>query len=190
MLAPSVTQNFPETIIEKISLKEFSSATELILNHPELKEAILNKVYELIDDECSTVCSTKEKSLFRHFNDSTEFEWKDYVCEIKAKAPTLYSIMSKIVSHCDKRNSRTIEYHYPGICTAMAVLLKDRNKNMVGLQTVISLLLFSSNVQKQVCSRTLIHNAVQRFVSWLHLAQIKVKERLSKLLYSSKQTSI
>ena len=66
------------------------------------------------------------------------------------KSPVFYRIVSKVVSHSDTRNMRTIDYHHPGICTATAILLKERNKNMTGIQTVISQILFASNVRKQV----------------------------------------
>ena len=65
----------------------------------------------------------KDKSILRHFN---AFEWNDYVLEMKTKSPILYRILSKIVAHNDKRASRQLEHHFPGICTATAILLKER----------------------------------------------------------------
>ncbi len=69
---------------------------------------------------------------------------------MQVKSP---SIVSKIVSHGDKRNSRQLKHHFAGVCMATAILLKERNKDMTGIQTLIFLLLFTSNIQKQVYGR-------------------------------------
>ncbi len=40
--------------------------------------------------------------------------------------------------------------HTPGICTAVSILLKERNMGMSGLQTFTSLVLFSARVSQKV----------------------------------------
>ena len=40
----------------------------------------------------------------------------------------------------------------PGICMATAILLKERNKKLHGVQSRISTLLYSSHLEKQVCA--------------------------------------
>lgn len=55
------------------------------------------------------------------------------------------------MSHTDHRNDMKLgEIHQPAICMAVAILLKERNQEMVGLQTCVSLLLYISRAQKQV----------------------------------------
>ena len=56
-----------------------------------------------------------------------------------------------IVNRNDYRNQhKQGERHHPGICMAIATLLKERNHEMCGVQTYLSLVLFSSRVHKEV----------------------------------------
>ena len=56
-----------------------------------------------------------------------------------------------MVSMNDHRNQhKGGVQHYPGICMAMEVLLKDRNREICGVQSVLSLLLFFSHAEKKV----------------------------------------
>ena len=41
---------------------------------------------------------------------------------------------------------------YPGMVTAAAVLLKQRNREMVAIPSVVSLLMYRGYCQKQVCT--------------------------------------
>ena len=76
------------------------------------------------------------------------------ISELQTRAPFLFKLLSKIVIHSDKRNQHKHgTVHHPGICVAVATILKERNKSMVGLQTLVSLLLFESHVQKQLYTR-------------------------------------
>ncbi len=60
-------------------------------------------------------------------------------------------MLNAVVTHSDYRNSRKKgAIHHPGICMAAAVLLKERNRKMVGIQLFFSLVLFNSRVQKNV----------------------------------------
>ena len=64
------------------------------------------------------------------------------------------SVVTSLVSKNDPRNTRkTGRAHYPSICTGIAIILKERNREMCGIQTLLSLVLFTSRVQKQVASR-------------------------------------
>ncbi len=65
------------------------------------------------------------------------------------KAPTLFKLL---VTRSDHRNkTKKGAKHHPGICMALSVLLKERNREMSGLQTFLSLVLFSTRVNKKVC---------------------------------------
>ena len=67
------------------------------------------------------------------------------------KAPVFLQFCRAIVEHGDHRNEKKKgSVHLPAICMTVAVLLNERNREMVGLQTCISLLLYASNAQKQV----------------------------------------
>ena len=80
-----------------------------------------------------------------------DFSFSFLIEEIKQHAPLLLKIFTTIVTHLDKRKMTSIDgRHDGGIVMALAILLKDRNREMVGMQTVVSLLLFPSRVQKTV----------------------------------------
>ncbi len=102
---------------------------------------------------CST--SVKPESLFRHvsFQPSPVFSWKQCIAELQSKCPTLYQLLREIVSQSDQRNRfKRGDQHFPGMCVAIAILLKERNRHMTGIQTLLSMILYYSRVQKKVCS--------------------------------------
>lgn len=124
-----------------------------LFNHDGLRDMIINKVISIIQEECLVLCRRSEPSLFRKSSptDYLDFKWSKYIEEMESKSPIILRLFQAIVSYNDKRNSvKHGAVHFPGICMAMSVLLKERNREMVGLQTLLSLVLFTSRVQKQV----------------------------------------
>ena len=124
-----------------------------MFGHVGIREHLLNRFVEAIDGECDTLCQRGNTSVFRKIpiKDFPTFTWISCISELEVKAPILHKIVSKIVSKSDHRNKlKQGDRHYPGICMALAALLKERNREMNGLQTFVSLILFSSRVQKQV----------------------------------------
>ena len=132
-----------------------STIAKMVLAHEGLREHILLKLFELIDAECGKLCQRgcNPPSLFRKIpvENLPKFQWGSLITELEARAPTLLRMLATIVSKNDHRNQyKQGERHHPGICMAIATLLKDRNREMCGVQTFISLVLFSSTVHKQV----------------------------------------
>ena len=132
-----------------------STISKLVLAHNDLREQILLRVIEMIDRECACLCqrAASPPSIFRKIpiKSLAEFQWSGCIDELLRKAPVLLRVFSKIVSSNDHRNQQKRgDRHQPGICTAIAVLLKERNREMNGLQRMLSLVLFTSRVQKQV----------------------------------------
>ena len=106
----------------------------------------------MIDQECSLLCQRISPSAFRSITDLQSFQWENCIGDLSTRAPNLMALLSKIVSHSDHRNQKkAASSHFPGICMAIAVLLKERNREVCGIQTLISLILFSSHAEKQVC---------------------------------------
>ena len=56
----------------------------------------------------------------------------------------------RVVTSDHRNEQKRADYHNPGICMSTAVLLKERNREIVGVQTHISLALFTSRVNKDV----------------------------------------
>ena len=132
-----------------------STIAKMVLAHEGIREHILLKLFDLIDAECSKLCqrACNPPSLFRKIpvESLPKFQWGSCIKELEVKAPTLLRMLSMIVSRNDHRNQhKQGERHHPGICMAIATLLKERNREMCGVQTFLSLVLFSSRVHKQV----------------------------------------
>ena len=71
--------------------------------------------------------------------------------ELERDAPLLLQIIQCLVARNDYRNKCKVgAAHYHGICTAIAVMLKERNREMCGLQSLLSLLMYSGHCEKQV----------------------------------------
>ena len=117
-----------------------------------------------VELECSNLCqrSTDSFSPFRKIpvGKLTDFQWKSFTKDLSVKAPILLRLISSIVAHSDYRNKRKVgSAHDPGICMALAVLLKERNREMCGVQSLVSVLLYNSHVDKQVC-RIILYNVI------------------------------
>lgn len=73
------------------------------------------------------------------------------ISDLQSEAPVLFKLLTCVVSHSDKGNAHKHRIvHYPAISMAVATVLKERNKNMIGMQILLSLLLFKSCAQKQI----------------------------------------
>ena len=123
-------------------------------------DALLKK----IKAECEVLCSTLSKTKLRLSSpeDLTKFDWNDVAGELQQKAPNFLSFLTTVAA--PKRRSRnrhkgiTTECLYPAVCTAAAVLLKQRCEGMSALQHIIGTMLFHGNASKQVFIILLIKN--------------------------------
>ena len=134
------------------------SIAKAAFSHSGLRENIVKKVCTVVNEECAALCSKSMQpvSIFRRLSSeqAETFSWKQCISELEYKAPTLFSILTYVISRTDHRNQKKRgKNHHAGICTAVAVLLKERNREMCGVQFFISLVLFSSRVHKKVCMR-------------------------------------
>ena len=142
-----------------------SSIAKAVFAHSQLREHILLKVLDLICEESATLCKRNPASSFRRIpiDSLSMFCWEHYYKELDHKAP----ILSRMVKHNDHRNSKKKgTHHLPAVCMAIAILLKERNREMCGVQSLLSLVLFESHVQKRVCKLLLscLHLFVHRFI--------------------------
>ena len=140
------------------------SIAKAVFAHQELRKCIVTKCLDLITAECSIVCrkNPANPSPFRRISIDHlgEFSLEAFMQELKTHAPTLFQVASAIAGHNDHKNQyKKGSQHHPGICMALAVLLKERNREMCGLQTLVSIALFNSRVQKKVTVKkcTCIH---------------------------------
>ena len=115
-----------------------------------VKEAVLSLILQDIFQECSNLCKKTPTSLLRKIpvDKMAEFSWEELIKELTFTAPTMLRVVSSIAVRI--QNQVTSPSHYPGICAAVAVTLKERNKEMCGIQSMLSLLMYSCHCEKQV----------------------------------------
>lgn len=129
------------------------SIASAVLAMEAVKEAIFTSFLESINRECSVLCQTSTVSHFRHIpvDQLKIFKWNTLIDELESKSPLLLKILTSIAVRNDHRNKKKVgPAHYPGIGTAAAVLLKERNCHMSGLQSLVSMLMYSCHCEKQV----------------------------------------
>ena len=144
------------------------SIARAVHEHGSIRELLRKKFMNEIDVECSALCkhtlpNTNTPSLFRKINvqEMAAFSWGKCIRELQSTAPVLLQLLLGIVSHSDHRNQEKLgEQHYPGICMAVATLLKERNRQMSGIQTFLFPVLFSSLVEKQVSQCKYLHMCI------------------------------
>ena len=121
-----------------------ASIARAVYSHRDIHEKLLHKFMGDLESECSSICKralpgTGKPSLFRKIpvKDMPTFSWSDCVNKLESTAPLLLRLMLLIVSHSNHRNKdKRCERHYPGMCMAIATLLKERNREMSGVQTL------------------------------------------------------
>lgn len=150
-----------------LATENSSLLVKAFVENEKLKEAVFSTYLDKINAECSTLCQSSENSpsIFRAINAQSlpQLDWSSYIADLKEKAPVLFSILSKICTHNDHCNAfKRGPVHNPGICMAAAVLLNERNMHMTGIQSIMSLLLFSAHVEKQVC-------ILQKLINFMHV---------------------
>lgn len=131
------------------------SIAAAVMEVESVQKAIIGIYSERISRECGILCQklADSPSCFRTIpvNQLDGFSWEAMLGELKDKAPILLDVLTTIVSFSDHRNKVKVGCkHNPGICTAVAVLLKERNRQMSGLQSILSMLMYVCHCEKQV----------------------------------------
>ena len=149
------------------------SIAKAVLSENDLKEAIIKQVLRELNDECTNLCKKTITSPFCTIptDELANFKWKDMVTDIQLKAPLLFTILHGIAARNDHRNVVKVgAAHYPGICTAAAILLKERSRHMCGLQSLVSIMMYSCHAEKQVhkCLREIEHKILFALLIVIH----------------------
>ena len=78
-----------------------------------------------------------------------DFNIKAVLDELKRKAPTLLAILTAVV--CQPQKSQNCESDFHVIAMAAAILLKQHNKHMCMMQTIVGCILHAGHASKMVC---------------------------------------
>ena len=127
-----------EKIAKALAGGNLQSICRAVLSTPCLSNDVVAWVSRIINDECSVLCSKSAQpvSLFRSMFRSMTLEQAERFAWTQAIAPTLYEILRCAVSNSSKRNKKKKgDRQFPGLCTAVAILLKER---MCGIQSYLS----------------------------------------------------
>ena len=147
------------------------SLAKAVMGHKCLREAVTLSFLDQLESECSKLCqNSTPPSLFCKVpvSEIEEFQWDRFIQELKEKAPLLLQILSSITSRNDHRNKlKTGGAHNPGICMAAAVILRERNQKMTGVQSLISMILFASHVDKQVHADTYTYSVYSTCTNYI-----------------------
>ena len=171
----------PDSLTKELSAENATIGKELFDGHlPSLAKAIVQHpaliglVFELFTDQISSECNSLCRrgpdivpSLFRNYPapQLVDFKWQQCIDELQCTAPRLLQVLTAITSKNDKRNTvKQGSAHFPGVCTAVAVTLKERNREISGIQSLVSILLMMSGVDKKVCNFLCIVNNSDLFV--------------------------
>ena len=115
---------------------------------------MIDKVLDIVNTECNELCTkNNDPSPFKiiPIEKVPLFKWDIFADSLKSLAPTTFKFASVTVCHRDRRNQfKNGTRHIPTICMAVAILLTERNREMGGLQSVISVALFVAQVKKKV----------------------------------------
>ena len=133
------------------------STASAILKIKSVREEIFSTFMKTLNNECSTLCKKlpNNPSPFRTISvtNLVKVTWRALIEELEVKAPTLLQILTNITSFSDHRNkTKGGSTHHPGICAAVGILLKERNREMSGPQSIVSMLMYLCHSEKQVIS--------------------------------------
>lgn len=154
---PSITKTLGEEegeIAWNLANDDALSFASGIMKVESLQEAVFSCLLEVFCSECNNLCKlVGGSSLFRELpvTNMASIRWEDFIIELDSKAPKLLLALLTIVSPRDDKNAIKVgSSHFPGLCTAIAVLLKERNREMCGIQSLVSALMYSCHCEKQV----------------------------------------
>ena len=139
-------------VAEALAHGHAPSIANAILEMREVRNEIFTLLLSLLNAECVELCR-RGASRFRSIevDKISSFKWEDFIEELNSKSPLLLQFLTTVASRVDKRYQQTSPAErYPGIVTAAAVLLKQRNREMCAIPSVVSLLMYACHCEKQV----------------------------------------
>ena len=114
------------------------SIAKAVMALDDVRESLFSMFLDAINEECNNLCrrSPGKGSSFRKMplSQLVDLTWYVLVNELESQAPLFFKALTSIAAHSDHRNkSKVGAEHHPGICMAVAVILKERNREMCGV---------------------------------------------------------
>ena len=120
-----------EKIGQALSGGHLPSIAKAVFSHSELREHILLKVMDVMNEQCDVICrkNPEKPSIFRKIaaENVNGFFWISAIQELQKKCLLLFQLFSSLVSRNDHRNNcKKGENHHAGLTMAIAANLKER----------------------------------------------------------------
>lgn len=125
---------------------------DAVMKMDAVREELFKSFLKLINIECSELCQ-KRQSPFRKIpvDKIPQFQWEHFIEDLELKSPLLLRVLITAVTRIDYRYQHIPETaKFPGIVSAAALLLKQRNREMCGMASVVSLLMYACHCEKKV----------------------------------------
>ena len=118
---------------------------------------VVDMVLKQLNDECQHLCSKSSNGILRRSSPDAllSFNWLSVASELRQEAPLLFAVLLAVGASPRPRNAHkgaSEISRYPVLCTAAAILLKERCDYMSALQHLLGIILFHGNASKQVSS--------------------------------------
>ena len=116
----------------------YKSIADAVMDSAALRKAVEDRLCSDVNIECKRLCSKANPTLLRTATKDSvlNFSWRAIGQEIREKSPLFYRLLlaSADPKSLSKSSDPETTERYPGICTAAAVLLKNRDK---GISTIL-----------------------------------------------------
>ena len=79
------------------------SIAKAVLSEPSVREQVLRRVSQEVEQECALLCRRQPVSMFRKVSiaQMKNFSWDWFVDELQTKSPVLHRLLMTVVSHTD-----------------------------------------------------------------------------------------
>ena len=146
----------------------YKSIADAVMDSAELKKAIEDRICSDVNNECKKLCSKNTPSLLRTATKDSvlNFSWRAVGEELSERAPLFHRLLlaSADPKSLFKNNNRE---RYPGICTAAAILLKNREKGMSLVPYIISTIFKDGRTSKRVSLKMSVFLVMLKLLSYI-----------------------
>ena len=138
----------------------YKSIADAVIDSAVLRKAVEDRLCSDVNIECKRLCSKANPTLLRTATKDSvlNFSWRAIGQEIREKSPLFYRLLlaSADPKSLSKSSDPETTERYPGIGTAAAVLLTNRNKGMSFVPYVISTILKVGRTSKRVSTKLFV----------------------------------
>ena len=140
---------------QAIASGNLDGATEAIFHAGPLREKVVDCLFKHLEQQYQALCRKKDfSSILRGLSpkELLSFSFDRLAEEWKANAPLLIRCLTVAANVTPSESGNLSTSSLAGICSAGAILLRQRNVHLSALHHIIGLILFHGNASKMVCN--------------------------------------